>query len=130
MSLSDVFGRRQLLFLSVLLFTVGTVVCCVAISFTQLLAGRSVQGIGGGGTLSLGLVIMTDIVPLRQRPTYNGIIQIAWAVGTIMGPFIGGLFADHSTVRLNPDRRRYTHLLTYLRNNSGGGCSTSISRSV
>ncbi|KAF2267505.1 MFS general substrate transporter [Lojkania enalia] len=98
-SLSDIFGRRQLLFLSVLLFTVGTVVCCVSENFTQLLAGRCVQGIGGGGTLSLGLVIMTDIVPLRQRPTYNGIIQIAWAIGTITGPLVGGLFADHSTWR-------------------------------
>jgi len=42
---------------------------------------------------------MTDIVPLRQRPTYNGIIQMAWALGTITGPLIGGLFAEHSTWR-------------------------------
>jgi MFS family permease len=111
----------------VLLFTVGTVICCVASNFTQLLAGRSVQGIGGGGTLSLGLVIMTDIVPLRQRPTYNGIIQVAWAVGTITGPLIGGLFADHSTVRPSTDEPAFLNPLTNVHEDSGDGYSTSTS---
>ena len=64
-----------------------------------MLAGRSIQGIGGGGTLALGLVIITDIVPLRQRPKYYGIIQLAWAIGTVSGPVTGGAFAEHSTWR-------------------------------
>ncbi|RAL67377.1 hypothetical protein DID88_008133 [Monilinia fructigena] len=55
-----------------------------------MLAGRSVQGIGGGGIIVLVLVIMTDIIPLRQRPKYNSLVQIAWAFGTITGPLIGG----------------------------------------
>lgn len=78
MSLSDAFGRRQLLFLSLVLFTIGTTVCCVAQNFQTLLAGRAVQGIGGGGALALVLVVMTDIVPLRQRPKYYSFIQLAW----------------------------------------------------
>lgn len=88
-----------MLFLSVLLFTVGTIVCCTADDFTHLLAGRSVQGIGGGGIIVLVLVITTDIIPLRQRPKYNGLIQIAWAFGTITGPLIGGGIVKHTTWR-------------------------------
>ena len=63
------------------------------------MAGRSIQGIGGGGILALGLVIVTDIVPLRQRPVYVGVNQMSWAVGTISGPLIGGLLAQHSSWR-------------------------------
>ncbi|OAL00503.1 putative efflux pump antibiotic resistance protein [Phaeosphaeriaceae sp. SRC1lsM3a] len=98
-SLSDAFGRRQLLFLSLSLFTLGTILCCVAQNFPTLLAGRSIQGVGGGGALALVLVIMTDIVPLRQRPKYYALIQLAWAVGLITGPMAGGGFAEHSTWR-------------------------------
>lgn len=78
-SLSDAFGRRQLLFVSLSLFTIGTILCCVAQNFPTLLVGRSIQGVGGGGALALVLVIMTDIVPLRQRPKYYALIQLAWA---------------------------------------------------
>lgn len=77
----------------------GTIVCCSAQGFTRLLAGRAVQGVGGGGIVVLTLVVMTDIVPLRQRPKYNALIQLAWAFGTITGPLIGGLIAQHTTWR-------------------------------
>lgn len=64
-ALSDVFGRRNIYLLSLAFFTVGTLICCLANNFREMLAGRSIQGIGGSGLLSLGLVIVTDIVPLR-----------------------------------------------------------------
>ncbi|KAK5996431.1 MFS transporter L2 [Cladobotryum mycophilum] len=96
---SDDFGRRPLLFLSVGLFTLGTIICCVAQDFPTLLAGRAIQGIGGSGCISLNNVILTDIVPMRQRPVYIALTGLSWAVGSVTGPLIGGAVAQHSTWR-------------------------------
>lgn len=92
-SLSNIFGRSQLLFASVSFFTIGTIVCCTAHSIGAMLAGRSIQGVGGGGVIVLAQIIFTDIVPLRYRPKYLGIIQGAWALGTCLGPVLGGALA-------------------------------------
>ncbi|KAH8695198.1 major facilitator superfamily domain-containing protein [Talaromyces proteolyticus] len=98
-ALSDVFGRRGLLFISLVFFTVGTVVCCISNNMTQLLAGRTIQGVGGGGIICLNGIITADILPLRQRPAYTTILQLAFAIGTITGPVIGGLLVQHGTWR-------------------------------
>jgi MFS family permease len=71
----------------------------VANNFVVLLAGRSIQGIGGGGIMSLVLIIFSDIVPLRQRPIYVSSIQVAWALGTISGPVTGGAIVQNTTWR-------------------------------
>ena len=98
-SLSDVFGRSLFYLISLGFFAIGTLLCCLSQNFNELLAGRSIQGIGGGGLLALGMVILTDIIPLRQRPVFLGFIQISWAIGTVSGPLIGGLFVQHATWR-------------------------------
>ncbi|KAJ5894607.1 major facilitator superfamily domain-containing protein [Penicillium taxi] len=97
--LSDIFGRRSLLMIVVLLFTLGTILCAVSSSFGLFLTGRSLQGVGGGGIMAGCLVITTDIVPLRKRPTYYSIVQMAWAIGTLIGPLIGGAIAQNITWR-------------------------------
>lgn len=52
---ADIFGRRSTFFASLLIFTTGTIVCCTAHSVAQMLAGRTIQGVGGGGILSVNL---------------------------------------------------------------------------
>jgi MFS family permease len=97
-ALSDIFGRKELLLVSIFLFTLGTLLCApVARTFTVFFVGRSIQGIGGGGIITLGQVIFADIVPLRQRPKFFALVQISWALGSVLGPLIGGLFVEHAT---------------------------------
>jgi multidrug resistance protein len=97
-ALSDIFGRKELLLFSVFFFTLGTLICApIAKDFTVFFVGRSIQGIGGGGVITMGQVIFADIVPLRQRPKYFSIVLAAWALGSVLGPLIGGLFVQHST---------------------------------
>jgi MFS family permease len=73
-AISDIFGRPVCLLTSLGTFTIGTILCSVSKDLTLLLVGRTVQGIGGGGIIILGLVIFTDIVPLRYRSKYYGIM--------------------------------------------------------
>jgi hypothetical protein len=89
-----------MLFFSISMFTVGSLISCRANNFTTLLAGRSVKGIGGGGIIALNLVIITDVIPLRHRPKYYAFTQIAWALGTITGPLVGGAIAEYSNWRV------------------------------
>lgn len=96
---SEIFGRREILLLSIGFFTLGSLIACLAHNIPTLLAGRTVQGIGGGGIIAMNLVVLTDLVPLRQRPKYTGISQMTWAFGTIAGPLIGGSIAEYTTWR-------------------------------
>lgn len=97
-ALSDIFGRKEMLIVSVLFFTFGTILCApIAKNFPVFFAGRSIQGIGGGGIITMGQVIFADIVPLRQRPKYFSLVLAAWALGSVLGPLIGGLFVEHAS---------------------------------
>ncbi|KAK4247381.1 major facilitator superfamily domain-containing protein [Corynascus novoguineensis] len=90
-ALSDVFGRRLVLMVALIVFAAGSVICAVA--NTVLIAGRTVQGLGGGGVLGLTTVLITDLAPLRERAGLYALISSAWAVGSTTGPIIGGGYA-------------------------------------
>ncbi|PLN86151.1 major facilitator superfamily domain-containing protein [Aspergillus taichungensis] len=98
-SFSNIFGRRPLVLTALVFFFVGTVVAAVADNFTYMLVGRSIQGVGGGGLISLSEVIVTDIVPLRLRGQYFGILASMWSVGSVTGPILGGGFSQSVTWR-------------------------------
>ncbi|KAF7888709.1 uncharacterized protein EAF02_003250 [Botrytis sinoallii] len=97
--LSHVFGRKELLLGSAVLFGIGSILAAVANNFTLMLVGRSVQGIGGGGILSLGEILVTDLVPLSVRGAYFGYIGSIWAIGSVGGPLMGGAFAENVSWR-------------------------------
>ncbi|KAI1128524.1 major facilitator superfamily domain-containing protein [Nemania abortiva] len=93
-TVSDVFGRKQPLYASMVLFVVGTIVFATAKTMSILVAGRLIQGLGAGGLDVLEEIILADITTLKERPLYLGLLAIAIALGTITGPIIGALFSD------------------------------------
>ncbi|PWY66032.1 multidrug resistance protein Fnx1, partial [Aspergillus heteromorphus CBS 117.55] len=96
---ANIFGRRSLTILAVVLFAVGSAVSGSAKSTGALIAGRTIQGLGGGGINVLVDIIVSDLVPLRERPKYMGVIFSVFAVALSLGPVIGGLMTQRVTWR-------------------------------
>lgn len=97
--LSDSFGRRRLLMVAISLFIAASVACAMAQSLTQLILFRALQGLGGGGLMSLAQAAIADVVAPRQRGRYQGYLATVWAVSSIAGPLVGGWVSDHLSWR-------------------------------
>lgn len=82
---ANIFGRRSLTIGSVLLFMLGSGLAGGATSIGILIAARTIQGIGGGGIITLGEIIICDLLPLRERGQYSGLLSGTYALGTILG---------------------------------------------
>ncbi|SPJ74421.1 related to putative multidrug transporter [Fusarium torulosum] len=95
-SLSHIFGRRPALLASVTVFAGGSIMAALAKNVAILLGGRTLQGLGSGGILALTYVIATDLVSLRERGKWFGLISLNWAIGSILGPLIGGALVEVS----------------------------------
>ncbi|KAI1814010.1 MFS general substrate transporter [Poronia punctata] len=95
-AVSDLIGRQAVLLFAVIMFTLGTIISCLAKNFTMLLSGRAIQGVGGGGIYTMSYIVVSDIIPLRQRPKYLSMIIAGWALGTVIGPLTGGVVAEHA----------------------------------
>ncbi|KAI1658339.1 MFS general substrate transporter [Daldinia decipiens] len=98
-SISDVFGRKPPLYVAFLLFTAGSLSFSLAQNMAAVIAGRVVQGLGGGGLDVLGEIIVSDMTTLKERPLYLGIMALPIAIGSILGPTVGALFSDYVTWR-------------------------------
>ncbi|KAL2843261.1 major facilitator superfamily domain-containing protein [Aspergillus pseudodeflectus] len=98
-ALSHIFGRMPVLTVCIVFFLVGVIVSSVASTFTPMIVGRTVQGVGGGGIILMSDIIITDLVPMRLRGTYFGIIGGVWALGSVTGPVIGGVLASQASWR-------------------------------
>lgn len=89
--LSDIFGRKPLVVFPGIIFIAGTLMCGLAPSFPVLLAGRALSGLGGGALSNAHNFILGDIIPLRQRGLWQGIINVGWGVSMGLGGAFGGL---------------------------------------
>ncbi|KAM0411003.1 hypothetical protein ACHAPD_010825 [Fusarium lateritium] len=98
-SISDAFGRKPPLYACIGLFFIGSIVFAVAQDMKTVIVGRVLQGFGGGGIDVLVQVILTDMTTLEERATYLGLMGIPNAVGNILGPSVGALFATYASWR-------------------------------
>jgi MFS family permease len=93
--LSDLYGRRQLLRVCLALFIGGSALCALAPAMVPLILARALQGLGGGGLMTLAQAIIADVVSPRERGRYAGYFSIVWGTSSVLGPTLGGLIAQH-----------------------------------
>lgn len=96
-SFSQIFGRKQMTLVAVMVFLVGTLLAATARMMLLMLVGRAMQGTGAGGITVLTNVLVTDLVPLRHRGNWVGILGATWAFGSVIGPVVGGSLAHANT---------------------------------
>lgn len=94
--LTDIFGRGPGLVASNLLFAAGNLMCGLAKDECTMIIGRVIAGMGGGGLMSISTFIGSDLIPLRQRGVVQGIGNICYGSGAMMGGIFGGLINDHT----------------------------------
>ena len=97
--LGDLYGRKRVFLCAISIFLSASVVCGLAQTMEQLLVARFVQGLGGGGLGALAMATIADIVPARQLGRWLGYQGVIYAVASVAGPTVGGLFVDHLSWR-------------------------------
>lgn len=94
--ISDVVGRKCLLFASVIIFALGNLVCGASNNITMLIGSRALAGVGGGGIVSSVWVITAEIVEVRHRAKWSQALSITWSCSAVAGPLLGGLFSGNT----------------------------------
>ncbi|KAI4628147.1 hypothetical protein J4E80_002285 [Alternaria sp. BMP 0032] len=94
--LSDIWSRKVLLVIGIGIFFLGSLAASLAKSALQLIVFRAFMGVGGGGLMTVAQMIVSDIVPLRERGKYQGILGSVVALANGIGPVIGGALASQS----------------------------------
>ena len=92
--LSDIYGRRTLFFVAILVFLAGSLLCGAAQSMPQIIAFRALQGLGAGGLLVLAQAAIGDVVSPRERPRYQGLFTGTFALSSVAGPLLGGFITS------------------------------------
>src|SRR5205085_8322715 len=92
--LSDIHGRRAMMLAALGLFIAGSAACAASSDMTMLIAGRTLQGIGGGGIVPMVQSTVADMVTPRERGHYQAYMGSAWVAAGVAGPALGGIIAD------------------------------------
>jgi EmrB/QacA subfamily drug resistance transporter len=93
--LGDMFGRKPILLFGIGVFLLGSILCALAPSMLLLIVFRAVQGLGAGAISPMVLTIPGDIYSIEERARVQGYLSSVWAIAAVLGPTIGGLFAQY-----------------------------------
>jgi EmrB/QacA subfamily drug resistance transporter len=93
--MGDLYGRRNMVFVSVTLFLLGSVLCGVAGSMSFLIFSRAIQGLGGGGLFVLALSVVGDVIAPQDRGKVQGVFAAVFSVSSVVGPLAGGWFVQY-----------------------------------
>jgi EmrB/QacA subfamily drug resistance transporter len=93
--LTDIHGRRTIMLVAIGIFIGGSLACALAPAMWVLVAGRALQGIGGGGLIPIAQIIIADLLSPRERPMAQSYTSVVFMSASILGPVAGGLLTDH-----------------------------------
>lgn len=97
--LGDLFGRKLVFQGAVVCYVLGSVLCGLSTSMVMLVGARALQGVGGGGVTVTATALIGEVIPLRDRGRYQGMLGAVFGVTTVIGPLLGGYFTDYLTWR-------------------------------
>ncbi|GGJ00174.1 MFS transporter [Alicyclobacillus cellulosilyticus] len=97
--LADLYGRKVVFTIGVVLFVLGSMLSGLAHTMTQLIWFRAFQGIGAGAVMPVTFTIIGDLFPGEQRAKMQGLFSAVWGIAGLIGPLVGGFFVDHVTWR-------------------------------
>ena len=93
--LGDVFGRKRMMFIALAIFMCASVLCAVAQTIEMLTAARIVQGLGGGGLMTLSQALIGETIPPRERGRYQGYLAGVMVTSSAFGPVVGGFLTHY-----------------------------------
>ncbi|MGK9233732.1 MFS transporter [Inquilinus limosus] len=94
--LSDLYGRRLMLLACLVVFLIASALCALSSTMTMLIAARALQGLGGGGLLTLAQTVIADVVAPRERGRYAAYFATVWAGSALIGPTLGGALTQYA----------------------------------
>lgn len=97
--LADMVGRKPVMFFGIAVFLLGSVLCGFAWSMLSLIIFRAIQGIGAGAVQPISMTIIGDLYTLEERAKVQGYVASVWGVASVLGPTLGGVFADYLSWR-------------------------------
>lgn len=93
--LSDLFGRKPILIIGIIIFLIGSILCGFAQSMKMLIIFRLIQGFGAGAVMPIATTIVGDIYTKEERAKIQGYLSSVWGISAIMGPAVGGILVEY-----------------------------------